>query len=323
MGKAAMSQLIVMVMIASGVVRAADAPGQTPPGSYVFSYFTGNGEDGLHLAYSHDGLMWRPLKGGRSFLTPAVGGKLMRDPCGCRGPDGTFHMVWTTGWSDRGIGLAHSTDLIHWSDQTWLEVMAHEPNAVNCWAPEIFYDAGTAKYLIFWSTTIPGRFPETEETGSVNRQGQRLNHRIYYTTTADFKAYADAKLFYDDGFNVIDATLVKSDGRYVLFVKDETQRPVAKKNIRITTSERAEGPYGHASKTFSPDWVEGPTALKIRSMWYVYYDAYTRHRMEGARSRDLKTWEPITEQLSFPKGVRHGTALAVPDKILAELKKAE
>jgi beta-xylosidase len=323
MGKPAVSRLIVMVMITSGVVRAADAPGQTPPGSYVFSYFTGNGEDGLHLAYSRDGLTWRPLKGGRSFLTPAVGGKLMRDPCVCCGPDGTFHMVWTTGWRDRGIGLAHSTDLIHWSDQTWLEVVAHEPNAVNCWAPEIFYDASTSKCLIFWSTTIPGRFPETEETGSVNRQGQRLNHRIYYTTTSDFKTYADVKLFYNDGFNVIDATLVKSDGKYVMFVKDETQRPVAKKNIRIAVADRAEGPYGPASNPFSPDWVEGPTALKLGSLWHVYYDAYTRHRMEGARSRDLKTWEPITEQLSFPKGVRHGTALAVPGEVLAELMKAE
>ena len=25
---------------------------------YLFSYFKGNGEDGLHLAYSNDGLKW-------------------------------------------------------------------------------------------------------------------------------------------------------------------------------------------------------------------------------------------------------------------------
>jgi|GEM_PF-5772697 len=25
---------------------------------YIFSYFVGNGEDGLHLAYSYDGLKW-------------------------------------------------------------------------------------------------------------------------------------------------------------------------------------------------------------------------------------------------------------------------
>ena len=95
---------------------------------------------------------WTALNDDRSFLTPQVGTRLMRDPCVCQGPDGTFHMVWTSGWWDKGIGLAHSKDLIDWSPQKWIEVMAHEPEAVNCWAPEIYYDAPTGTYLIFWAT---------------------------------------------------------------------------------------------------------------------------------------------------------------------------
>ena len=83
--------------------------------AYLFSYFRGNGETGLHLAYSNDGLKWTALKDGQSFLKPQVGGKLMRDPSIAQGPDGTFHMVWTTGWWDKGIGIAHSKDLILWS----------------------------------------------------------------------------------------------------------------------------------------------------------------------------------------------------------------
>ena len=43
----------------------------------------------------------------------------------------------------------------------------------------------------------------------------------------------------------------------------------------------------------------------------IYYDAYTRHRFEGLKSTDLKTWESIKDQLSFPKGIRHGMAFAV------------
>ena len=78
------------------------------PSAYLFSYFTGNGEDGLHFASSADGLKWTALNGGRSFLQPAIGSKLMRDPSITRGPDGRFHMVWTTGWWDKGIGVAHS-----------------------------------------------------------------------------------------------------------------------------------------------------------------------------------------------------------------------
>jgi beta-xylosidase len=308
---------MVVVMIAAAVLPVV---GQGAEGPYLFSYFKGNGEDGLHLACSEDGLTWTTLKDDKSFLTPKVGTKLMRDPCICQGPDGTFHMVWTTGWRDQGIGLAHSKDLIHWSEQQWIKVMGHEPKAQNCWAPEIYYDAPTKRYLIFWSTTIPGRFPETEQQRGDRSEGVVLNHRIYYVTTSDFETYTDTKLFYDDGFNVIDATIVKDGDRYVMFVKDETKAPVPKKDIRITTAQKAEGPYGPASPPFTPDWVEGPTALKIGGYWYVYYDAYTRGRMEGARSTDLKQWEPITERLSFPKGIRHGTAFPVSRDILTALQ---
>ncbi len=275
------------VTCVAGVTQGQQAAGE----DHLFSYFTGNGEDGLHLAYSGDGLKWTALNGGKSFLVPSVGGKLMRDPCISQGPDGAFHLVWTSGWWDKGIGIAHSKDLVTWSPPQWLPVMVNEPNAANCWAPEIFYDDATEQYLIFWATTIPGRFPETDQAGGDQAQGVTLNHRMYYTQTPDFKAYAGAKLFYNDGFNVIDATLVKDGSKYVMFVKDETKAPVAKKHIRIATAEKAEGPYGHASEPFTPDWVEGPTVLKMGDTWYVYYDGYTRHRMEGSKSKDLKAWE--------------------------------
>lgn len=46
---------------------------------YLFSYFVNNGEDGLHLACSEDGLQWEALNDNRPFLAPAVGeSKLMR-----------------------------------------------------------------------------------------------------------------------------------------------------------------------------------------------------------------------------------------------------
>ena len=78
--------------------KAADTA-RVPDKAFLFSYFTGNGEDGLHLAWSRDGYHWERLNGGKSFLRPEVGeSKLMRDPCLLRGPDGTFHLVWTTSW---------------------------------------------------------------------------------------------------------------------------------------------------------------------------------------------------------------------------------
>jgi sucrose-6-phosphate hydrolase SacC (GH32 family) len=88
---------------------------------YLFSYFKGNGEDGLHLAYSYDGLKWSALNNDQSFLKPQVGNdKLMRDPCIILDAKGTFHMVWTISWQEKGIGYANSKDLIHWSEQKYI-----------------------------------------------------------------------------------------------------------------------------------------------------------------------------------------------------------
>lgn len=140
---------------------------------YLFSYFKDNGQDGLHLAYSYDGLKWHALKNDQSFLTPQIGNaKLMRDPCILLDADDTFHMVWTVSWWDKGIGYASSKDLINWSEQKFIPVMEHEPDAKNCWAPEIFYDDQKDQYLIFWATTIPGRFPDTDFQSNSGKKGE-------------------------------------------------------------------------------------------------------------------------------------------------------
>jgi hypothetical protein len=285
---------------------------------FLFSYFAGNGEDGLRLAASLDGLRWTPLNDGKSFLAPAVGTKLMRDPCICYGPDGVFHLVWTSGWNDRGIGFAHSRDLMNWSEPQWLPLMESEPTALNCWAPEIFFDRVKEQYLIFWATTIPGRFPETDQMGDSGKVGS-YNHRMYFVMTRDFKTLSAPALFYDDGFNVIDATLVEVGSRYALIVKDETRTPVAKKNLRIAWSDRVEGPYSPASDPISPDWVEGPSVLKIDDSWIIYYDEYTRHRYGAIRSSDFKQWNIISDSVQFAADSRHGSAFAAPATIAEHL----
>ena len=290
-------------------------------GPWVFSYFLDNGQDGLHLAYSRDGLAWTPLRDGQSLLAPSVGGKLMRDPCIMLGPDNVFHAVWTTGWWEQGIGIGHSKDLLTWTDVAFLPVMVHERKAANAWAPEIIYDDETQQYVIFWATAIPGRFPATDDTADIrSADGSRLNHRIYRATTRDFKEYSRAELFLDPGFDVIDATIVRDGARWVMFLKDETKVPEPRKEIRVAFADHALGPYAVAPGPISKEnWVEGPTAFRAGGDMIVLFDAYTRHRFEGVRSRDLKTWTPLGGTLQMPPGARHGTVFAVPERILKGL----
>jgi hypothetical protein len=96
-----MKKLLASLLLIVLIFSMAEAKDKV----YLFTYFKGNGEDGLHLAYSRDGYNYTTLNNDKSFLNPEVGvSKLMRDPCVIRTPDGTFHMVWTAGWTERGIG---------------------------------------------------------------------------------------------------------------------------------------------------------------------------------------------------------------------------
>jgi hypothetical protein len=290
------------------------------PSAYLFSYFTENGEDGLHLIYSHDGIVWRKLNNGKSLLKPMVGkSKLMRDPSIARDAEGTYHMVWTTGWNENNIGYASSKDLINWSEQKELPVMGDEPSVRNTWAPELYYEKSTKIFYIIWASTIPERFPETGKTE------EEYNHRLYYTTTSDFKTFSKTKLFYDPNFCVIDACILKKGGLYYLFLKNETKEPV-EKNIRYVSSYRIKSfPKSVSEPISGKAWAEGPTAVQIGKYTYVYWDNYADNRYGGVRSENLKKgqWENISDIIRFPAGVRHGTAFKVDNTTLINLQNLE
>jgi beta-galactosidase len=289
---------------------------KTQEEAYLFSYFNGNG-DGLHLAYSTDGLNWEAVKNDTVLLKPEIGkDKLMRDPSIVQDEEGTFHMVWTSGWWDQGIGYASSKDLINWSEQQNIPVMEKFEGAKNTWAPELFYDKTDKTFYIFWSSTVPGAFPDLPTSESE----KGLNHRQYYVTTKDFKTFSETQLFFEPGFSVIDGAILEKDDTYYLFVKNENSNP-AEKNIRITSNDK---PYGFPTEVSAPItgdyWAEGPTPLQVGDYVYVYFDKYTQGRYGAIRSKDMKHWEDVSDSIYFPKGIRHGTAFKVSGKILEGLK---
>lgn len=289
---------------------------------YLFTYFTKNGEDGLHLAASTDGFTWTRLNDGKPYLAPKVGkSKLMRDPCVVRGPDGTFHLVWTSGWNENNIGYAATRDFITWSEQQEIPVMAHEPTVRNCWAPEVAYDDRRGEFIVFWASTIPGRFKETAGSSESD-----YNHRMYCTTTRDFRTFAPTRLFYDPGFSAIDATFLRANGRHYLILKDETRNP-PRKYLQIAECDDVRGPFRPPAAPFTPPglWVEGPTAITLGDRHVVYYDAYQTKHYGAMQSRDLKTWEDVTARLVLPDEgtpvrMRHGTVIEVPAGLIAGLR---
>jgi hypothetical protein len=259
------------------------------------------------MLYSYDGLKWQDMD--TILLKPTVGSqKVLRDPSMVQGPDGTFHLVWTSSWrGDKGFGYASSKDLLHWSQQQYIPVMQHEPATVNVWAPELFYDANQKQYIIIWASCIPGRFPNGLESDS-------NNHRMYVTTTPDFVSFSDTKLFLDPGFSVIDAVIVKrGHDDYVLVLKDNT-RP--ERNIRVAFGKTALGPWSNISKPFTESFTEGPTVMKKKNKWIIYYDSYQKKIYEARATSDFFTFTDYNAQVSVPEGHKHGTIVAVNRKTL-------
>ncbi len=282
---------------------------------YLFCYFKGNG-DGLHYAYSDDGFRWQAMFGDSTVIRPTVSkDKLMRDPNIIRGRDGNFHMVWTVSWNDKGIGYASSKDLVNWSEQKFLTVMAKEDSARNTWAPEITYDEKKKEYMIYWATTISGRYPLLDTAAE-----SKYNHRMYYVTTKNFKKFSKARLLYEPGFSVIDASIVYDGNRYIMFLKNETKAPL-EKNIRVAFSKKLKGPYSQPGPPITGKyWAEGPTALKIGDTWIVYFDKYRDKKYGAVASKDLVNWTDHSDKVIFPPGTRHGSALKISRKEFETMK---
>jgi hypothetical protein len=286
---------IDLLDVTTATVTPTLAPDQA---GYVFSSFTGDGEDGLHLIASYDGFDWSQVNHYNSVYQQES--SLMRDPSIVQGPDGQYHMVWTTGWWEQNIGIAHSSDLLNWNEQTlyvWADYNGPgteesdgigwpsnlstwvQPNDYvrNSWAPEIFYDDTTREYVIYWSSSIDSFsvFPQTW-----NARSDNLNHRIYYITTKDFNTYTPRKFFYAPQDRVIiDAFICKLGANdYRMILKDEADSGYG--NLHIVSSTQAltswanlpDNFWGSMSAAFTgsdiyPDYrdAEGPTGIKIKN----------------------------------------------------------
>ncbi|HOZ96889.1 MAG TPA: glycoside hydrolase family 43 protein [Niabella sp.] len=275
--------------------------------AYLFTSFHEPAHEGLRLLYSYNGRKWKDMN--YVFLKPEIGNqKVMRDPSMVQGPDGVFHLVWTSSWrGDKGFGYASSKDLIHWSSQKFIDVMSQEPTTVNVWAPELFYDDVQKDYKIIWASAIPERFERGMEEDS-------NNHRMYVTTTKDFEKFSPTRLFLEPGFSVIDAVIVKRAVKdYVLVLKDNT-RP--ERNLKVAFSESAIGPWHNVSKPLTAHFTEGPSVVKVKDRWLIYFDAYKQKSYDALATKDFVHFEDINNEIKVPEGHKHGTIVPVKKKLI-------
>ncbi|MGX9900854.1 hypothetical protein ACW0JT_15075 [Arthrobacter sp. SA17] len=101
---------------------------------------------------------------------------------------------------------------MNWGEGRLVEVAP--PEAGNTWAPESVWDPEQDAFLVHWSSTL---------YDNAEHEGQSYN-RIMYATTRDFREFSEPRVWIDRGWSTIDTTVIKHEGLYYRFLKDERSR---------------------------------------------------------------------------------------------------
>jgi arabinoxylan arabinofuranohydrolase len=287
--------------------------------AYLFAYFTGNGngEEAIRFALSNDGYNYRALNKNEPVLSSAVisetGG--VRDPHILRSNDGkTFYMVVTdmvsaNGWdSNRAMVLLKSKDLINWTSSI-INIQKRFPgneDLLRVWAPQTIYDAKAKKYMVYWSMQN-GNNPDI----------------IYYAYAnkdfTDLETTPKQLFFSPTNGGCIDGDIIFKDGKYHLFFKTEGKGA----GIKVATSDKLTAGYvlsdTYVQQTKEP--VEGASVFKLNNSdtYILMYDMYMKGKYQFTKTKDLKNFTVIDQDVTMDFHPRHGTVLPITAKEEARL----
>ncbi len=262
---------------------------------YHEGYYPAGGNSGVFISWSTDGYDFKPLNDGHPvFVPPEFPGddydngsslpNLVRDPSMVYGPDGLFHLVFTSDIFSRSFGYAESPDLVHWSNVKLVQIWENNTNEVGrTWAPEIYYDADFSNaYQIAFSSDV----------------GSDSLH-VYYTLTTDFDAWTEPQDLYrrPDDATVIDGFVAKVDTNHYIIA-------TAQNNTAWLAD--APTPYGPWATRSSGSMVtprEGPALIRIGDTWHLYADYYSGLSDDVFRmaiSSNTTNWTEVSAQTDLP-----------------------
>jgi len=282
--------------------------------AYLFTYFTGNGtgEEAIRFALSNDGYNYRALNKNEPILPSASISKTggVRDPHILRCNDGkTFYMVATDmvsakGWdSNRAMVLLKSKDLVNWTSSS-VNIQKKFPgneDLLRVWAPQTIYDAKAKKYMIYWSMKN-GNNPDI----------------IYYAYAngafTDLETAPKQLFFSPTNGACIDGDIIFKDSKYHLFFKTEGKGA----GIKVATSDKLTEGYvlsdTYVQQTKEP--VEGAGVFKLNNSdgYILMYDLYMKGKYQFTKTKDLKNFTVIDQDVMMDFHPRHGTVLPITAK---------
>ena len=315
--------ILIALMTCLGSARAGEKMAY-----YLFAYFTDNSTKGQQVCYavSKNGLDFVPLNNGQPILasdTISLSGGV-RDPHILRGDDGWFRMVltdmdWQLGkWSNHGIVMLKSRDLIHWEHHTvnfhqrYANTRFADVNAV--WAPQTIYDPSVGKYMVYFSL-------HSAEGGPFERDAVH-----YAYANDDFSGLeGEPQLLFDYADPTIDTDIVMKDGLYHIFFNTWGKDGLLRRQFVASDLHQPED-WKLVPGRMQPNSIasEGSTAYPLIGSkdWILCYDCHRDGIFQFCRTTDLMvfTLERSTQQEgTFTP--RHGSVIQITKKEYKRLVK--
>jgi len=324
-----------------------ELPVAAPYKGYAFSYFTGNSVQGENIYFAasrgNNALRWDELNDGQPKLTSTMGEMGLRDPFLIRSPEGDKFFLIATDLSigrngdwgraqrtgSRYLEVWESTDLVTWGQQR--HVLVSPPTAGNTWAPEAYWDETLRQYVVFWASPV---FAESDP----NHTGGGSYQKMMYATTRDFVTFSEPKIWQDRGASRIDSTVIKENGTYYRFTKDEgggatnCSDIIQEKSSSLTAVDlpgdsKWAFQTGCIGKNAGTSAVEGPSIFKANegdtsgSRYYLFVDEYggRGYIPLGSDSLDSPSWK-VPAAYNLPRSPRHGTVIPVTQAELDRLR---
>lgn len=303
----------------------------TDIGGYLFVTFRGEETpltEQVYFMLSQDGKNWTALNNAQPVLVSGLGEKGVRDPYIIRAHDNKKFFLIATDLSinlnpdwgraqtaaSQSIVIWESEDLISWSAPRLVKVA---PDNAGCtWAPEAVYDEQNEAYMVFWaSKTADDNFAK---------------HRIWASHTKDFKTFGEPFVYIEKPTTVIDTTIVKEDGSYYRFTKDELEKAITMEkstelmegwtDVDAFSLKSLQGYEGPAAFVFAAENSASPAHWSLLLDFYSQGKGYQTFETQDLKSGAFTAGEPM----SFPfHPVRHGTVLSLNKKEFESVQKAD
>jgi len=297
------------------------------------------------FAISRDGYNYEDILEGKPIINPNEHARVsqgQRDAYITRSFDGTgFVMVNTDmctkkakNWSNFGIDLLKSDDLIHWTsvsfdfrkgpniflDPESPSVYKNFKDIKKVWAPQIFWDPN---YL--WTNGDKGGY--FIYYSMFNKKVEKYDRMYYSYANKNFTNMTQPKLLFDWGYGTIDADInLLEDGLYHIMIKKEKGTPgiftATSKYLNKDWSEPVEDDYINFE---GKKLCEGPSAFQLigDKTWrvaYIQYKDKPKHYRICKADEHLRNFkEPV--DIKGVTGPQHGSFMRITEQEYNNLKK--